>query len=318
MLQQTQVKTALPFFRRWMRQVPSIRALAKTEEHELLTLWQGLGYYSRARNLKKAAQYLVQMHSGKLPQTLEELVKVPGIGNYSAGAILSIAYNKKAPIVDGNVLRVLSRVYAIEEPINDEKTKIQIKQLQEKLVPEKYPGVFNEALMELGALICSPRNPECPSCPVKTHCVALQKKMVDRLPQKRKQKPITRVHAYAVILKRKEAYFIHKRPQGQIMGGLWEFPEWKMAEPLMPTQENQRRLLSQKLHLPEENFTFMKTIRRHYTRFQEWMNIFACEVKKTPEVLENNWDQRWIKKESLKSFPLTSAHAKIRSQILET
>jgi len=316
MLQQTQVKTVVPYFKRWMRDIPSIRALGKTAEHKILNLWQGLGYYSRARNLKKGAQYLIQNHHGRMPQTLDEILRIPGIGKYSAGAILSIAFNKKAPIVDGNVLRVLARLYALQDPIDEERTKESFYKLQSALVPAKNPGIFNEGLMEFGALICTPKAPLCTICPVRRHCLAFEKKLVGQLPKKSRLKKITKVHAYAVVLNRNGKYFIHKRPEGQIMGGLWEFPEWKMAEGTKPNEKSQASLLSKELGVQKNSLLFLKSIKRHYTRFAENLSVYSADVQKTPPALKNEWQQKWVGGNELKSFPLTSAHAKIRSLLL--
>ena len=250
---------------------------------------------------------------------MDELLKVPGIGSYTAGAILSLAFNQKAPIVDGNVLRVFARLYAIPDPINEEKTKACIYKLQSGLVPFKNPGQFNEALMELGALVCTPSSPLCTACPVKRHCLAFKKNTVGQLPKKTKLKKITKVEACAVILERKGMYFIHRRPDGQIMGGLWEFPEWKMKDGTRSKEERQKSLLSQKLSIPRQSFSFLKRIKRHYTRFSEDLSVYAAEVPKTPSCLENQWDQnKWVRAAHLKNFPFTSAHAKIRSLILES
>jgi A/G-specific adenine glycosylase len=166
MLQQTQVTTMVKYFERWIKELPNVEALAAADDEHVMHLWQGLGYYSRARNLKKGAQYIIEHHQGQLPQTIEELMDIPGIGRYTAGAIASLAFNIKAPIVDGNVLRVFSRLYNLDAPINEQKAKDHIYQLQFDLVPNKNPGSFNESLMELGALICTPKNTQCPTCPV--------------------------------------------------------------------------------------------------------------------------------------------------------
>jgi A/G-specific adenine glycosylase len=316
MLQQTQVKTMVPYFNQWMRQIPNIRALAKAPQEKVLKLWQGLGYYSRARNLKKGAAYLVENHKGRLPDTLEELMAIPGIGRYSAGAILSIGFNKKAPIVDGNVLRVLSRVYAIRSAIDDEVTKKEIYRIQESLIPENSAGLFNEAMMELGALVCAPKNPSCFVCPVSKHCRAFKEQLTDQIPYKKTKIKITKVQSCAVILRKKGQVFLHRRPEGRIMGGLWEFPEWKLEGNLKLFPEEQKAWIGRTLKTPVSKILYLQRFKRHYTRFQETMSVFETPVSKIPPSLKNGWENQWVSLENLNTFPLTSAHSKIRLMCL--
>ena len=220
----------LPYFKRWMKAFPTIESLAGSEEKKVMTLWQGLGYYSRARNLHAGARLIMDKHNGVFPEDYEAILSLKGIGRYSAGAIASIAFNQKKPIVDGNVLRVLSRVYAINQPIDREKNKVIFWELQERLIPEGQARFFNQALMELGALVCSARNPACAVCPIRNFCVAYKNDAAENYPIRHKKKKIVKISAGALILKRNDKYFIRKRPLGQIMGGLWEFPEWKLAQ----------------------------------------------------------------------------------------
>jgi len=307
MLQQTQVKTVIPYFNRWIKTIPSVKALAKIPERTLLGLWQGLGYYSRARNLQKSARHLLANHGGRLPDTYEELIKIPGIGPYSAGAIASLAFNRRVPLADGNVLRVMARVYAIRTPIDQERTKNRILELASRLVPKDRPGDYNEASMELGALICQPKNPLCGSCPVRRHCVAFKKGIAEKLPVKQRRQKITKVRACAVVLNKNGRFFLHRRPAGELMGGLWEFPEWKTNE------ADEKIFLSKRLDIPPQDLKLMDSIKRYYTRFAETMNVYTAGVKKTPEVLENTWKKRWVTGGDLRNYPLSSAHAKIRS-----
>lgn len=317
MLQQTQVSTMLPYFERWMKAFPTVQALHAAELDDVLHLWQGLGYYSRARNIKKAASAFLERHQGEVPHTYEELIQIPGIGPYSAGAILSLAFNKKAPIVDGNVSRVLARVFGIHDPIDESATRQKIYQLQSELVPENKPGVFNEALMELGALVCTPKQPKCLTCPLQKFCYAFKHSETDVLPKKKNKIKITQVYACAVILKMKDHVFLHRRPEGEIMGGLWEFPEWKLGQEEQ-TDSQQKQFLSEELNLPLKVLIPVGKIKRSYTRFQERMSVFEVEVKALPRSLTRGWEEAWVAPDQLKDYPLTSAHAKIRALVLQS
>lgn len=315
MLQQTQVKTMLPYFDAWMKAFPSIKALDRAPLEEVLLKWQGLGYYARARNLKKCARVLVEKHSGLLPDDYEKLQELPGIGPYSAGAIASIGFNLKAPIVDGNVLRVLARVYAIEDPIDRPSTRQKILELQSALVPRRDPGVFNEALMELGALVCTPQNPSCLLCPVASLCEALRTGKTDELPRKQNVKKIVKVQAWAAVLRKGKKVFVHRRPEGQIMGGLWEFPEekWKPGETVPGRKE--AAAVARQAGVRPGSVKKIFTVKRNYTRFAETLHVYSAEVDSVSDRLSRNWESRWIDVADLAALPLTSAHAKIRARL---
>jgi A/G-specific adenine glycosylase len=213
MLQQTQVETALPYYERFLTELPTIQSLADANEHQVLTLWAGLGYYSRARNLQAAAQIVAREHGGVVPRDYEALRALPGIGQYMAGAIMSIAFNKPYPIVDGNVRRVLSRIYGW----TGENAK-QLWEAAEKLVQRAEPRAVNQALMELGATVCSFKSPRCLVCPVNAVCVAYKAGTQDQIPVVKKRPETIRVVLFAVVQHRNGRYLMKKQK------GLWEFP----------------------------------------------------------------------------------------------
>lgn len=314
MLQQTQVTTMVKYFERWIKELPNVEALAAADDEHVMHLWQGLGYYSRARNLKKGAQYIIEHHQGQLPQTIEELMDIPGIGRYTAGAIASLAFNIKAPIVDGNILRVFSRLYNLDAPINEQKAKNRIYQLQFDLVPTKNPGPFNESLMELGALICTPKNTHCDVCPVQEFCQAYKKQTVHLLPKKLDKKPVTKISSCAIVLQNKNKFYLHKRPQGERMGGLWEFPEYKSPEGIVWKEAQAQEHLLQTINPKITKTKYLGRIKRQYTRFSETMHIFESQVPKS-FTLANDWEYSWTNAQQLKDFALTSAHNKIRNKI---
>lgn len=222
MLQQTQVKTVLPYFERFMAALPNVEALAKVNEEELLKLWEGLGYYSRARNLQKAARTVVEQHNGSLPASYEQLLKLPGIGEYSAGAIASIAFNIPVPVVDGNVLRVLARLLASREDIAQAKVRKAFREVMTQILPHHRPGDFNQAMMELGATVCQPNTPSCTDCPVKMGCAANILNSVGQFPFKTPKTP-RRVEKRTVLLIFAEGkLLLRQRPKKGLLAGLWE------------------------------------------------------------------------------------------------
>ena len=225
MLQQTRVEAVKPFYQRFMEALPDIQALADCEEEELLKLWEGLGYYNRVRNMQIAACTVIQEYGGKLPDDYQELQKLKGIGSYTAGAIASIAYGKVAPAVDGNVLRVISRVTLSREDILKQSVKRSMEQEIVAIMPANRPGAFNQALMELGAMVCVPNGePHCEVCPLKELCLARKKGVVDEIPVKKAKKPRRVEEKTVMIIRDGEHLAIHKRPPKGLLSGLYELP----------------------------------------------------------------------------------------------
>ena len=224
MLQQTQVQTVIPYYTRFITELPTIAALAETDIDRLHKLWEGLGYYSRADHLREAAQRLVAEYDGLLPESYSALLTLPGIGPYTAGAIASIAFGERVAAVDGNVLRILARVTAYDGPINVASSAKPLKALASSLVPAHRPGDFNQSLMDLGAMICSANGaPHCALCPLAAFCAARQHDLTWLLPIKKAKKPRVIEKHTIVILTTGDQVWIHKRPQGQLLAGLWEF-----------------------------------------------------------------------------------------------
>ena len=225
MLQQTRVEAVKPYFEKFMLEVPDVQTLADIAEEKLLKLWEGLGYYSRARNMKKAAQVIVEKYNCKIPDTVQVLRSLPGIGPYTSGAIASIAYGVKAPAIDGNVLRIISRVNASREDVTNQKVKAKIEELVIKLLPEERVGDFNQALMDLGAMICLPTGiPKCETCPLCSQCEGYQQGIAEKLPVKKKKTPrkIEIKTVLVIICQGKIA--LRKRPEDGLLANLWEFP----------------------------------------------------------------------------------------------
>ncbi|HBI03581.1 MAG TPA: A/G-specific adenine glycosylase, partial [Paenibacillaceae bacterium] len=225
MLQQTRVDTVIPYYDRFMERFPTIKDLAEADLEDVYRVWEGLGYYSRAKNLHTAVREVKEQYGGVVPNTPEEIHKLKGIGPYTAGAILSIAYGLPEPAVDGNVMRVLSRVFLIQEDITKTKTRKVFEELVRKIISTGNPSNFNQALMELGALVCSPKSPQCLTCPVHTHCQAVKEGMQEALPVKKKSKKGKSVEmAVGLVRNQENQWLICKRPAEGLLANLWEFP----------------------------------------------------------------------------------------------
>ncbi len=234
MLQQTRVETVIPYYARWMARFPTVESLAVAPMDEVLRLWAGLGYYTRARNLAAAAQAIVAQHDGVFPSTPERVRALPGVGAYTAGAILSIAFGQAAPLVDGNVARVLSRLFLVEALASTGPGKARLWQLAQQLVEgldaDEAPGDFNQALMELGATVCLPSKPRCGECPLAARCGALRTQRTSELPRRAPTRTIPTVSWVAVRIERGAALLLVRRPLSGLWGGLWEFPSGEAGE----------------------------------------------------------------------------------------
>ena len=233
MLQQTQVKTVIPYWERWMRELPTVQATAKASPAKIHKLWEGLGYYTRVRNLQKAAQQIVERHGSRFPQNFDDVLALPGIGRYTAGAICSIAFNQSTPILDGNVIRVLTRVFGIDKNPREKKTNVRLWRLADGLVQnaklknknsKTCCSHLNQSLMELGALICTPRHPQCDICPLKRLCVAFREDRVGELPNLGKREAATARHFIAFVIEKNGRFLVRQRPVGVVNAHLWEFP----------------------------------------------------------------------------------------------
>ncbi len=246
MLQQTQVKTVIPYWKRWMHELPTIKAAANASPARIHKLWEGLGYYTRVRNLQKAARQIVEKHGGEFPRDFDHVLALPGIGRYTAGAICSIAFNQPTPILDGNVIRVLTRVFGIGENPREKETNAQLWKLAGQLVwnsklknknSKACCSHLNQSLMELGALVCTPRQPQCEICPVKKLCVAFREDRVGQLPNLGKRKAATARHFVAFVVERMGRFLVRQRPAGVVNAHLWEFPNVEVAAGILPAVE---------------------------------------------------------------------------------
>jgi A/G-specific adenine glycosylase len=243
-LQQTRVAQGLGYYQRFIEQFPAVKNLALASEDEVLKLWQGLGYYSRARNLHSAAKYIHYELSGRFPSEYNDIEKLKGVGSYTAAAVASIAFNLSFPVVDGNIYRLFSRFFGILTPIDSSKGKAEIYQIAKELMPANNPGVHNQSLMEFGALQCVPKSPNCQICPVLKHCFAANNKMVDQLPVKSKKTIQKERYFYYYLIESGETIYIQKRTKTDIWKNLYQFPLF----------EAEKRLTEEELLLAEIPF----------------------------------------------------------------
>jgi A/G-specific adenine glycosylase len=224
----------MPYYLRFIEAYPTVRALASAPEQEVLRLWQGLGYYTRARNLHKCAKAVVSLHGGEFPKTYETLLSLPGIGEYTAAAIASIAFKQAVAVVDGNVFRVLSRIFGIDTPINSPEGKKQFTKLANELVPAVNPDIHNQAVMEFGALFCTPQNPQCETCIFQKNCFAFSRRMQQSLPVKLKLKASRKRYFYYIVLEHRNSLLMRKREQKDIWLGLFDFHLVEKSRPVKP------------------------------------------------------------------------------------
>lgn len=258
MLQQTQVKTVIPYFERFTHHFPTVEALAKAELDEVTHLWAGLGYYSRARNLHKTAQIINEQYHGNFPETVEELEALPGIGRSTAGAILALSQNRFAPILDGNVKRVLTRVFCVAGWPESSRTKKQLWQLATELTSKERPKEYTQAMMDIGALLCTRTKPNCSECPLVKHCQAHKESNWHQYPEKKPKKRLpTKQTTMLLLTNSKSELLVEKRPPHGIWSDLWCLPEFETIENLTKHIKDRYGLAAQKLHdLPEIKHTF--------------------------------------------------------------
>ena len=322
MLQQTQVATVIPYFERWMRRFPDVRALASANEGDVLHAWQGLGYYSRARNLRHAAQEMVQRHAGRVPAEVAELRALPGIGPYSAGAIASIAYGRAEPLVDGNVIRVLSRLFARRGDPNRAPLKTELWELASSLVSSlprgAAPGDFNQALMELGATVCTPRGARCEACPLLAHCSAKRLDLVEALPELPKREKPTAVHMVAAIATRGGRVLVTRLgADAPRWAGMWLFPTTEV-EPHETAEAAVRRLLLSSVGLRGEPTGILCVVRHSVTRFRITLDAYRSTRPIGTAEARSVAAVAWYKPRDLAALAMPKAHRAIAERLLQT
>ena len=320
MLQQTRVETVIPYYLNFLKKFPTLNALAEAPRSSVMKAWEGMGYYSRIRNLHDAAKEIVQKNGGEVPKAYEELIRLPGIGRTTAGAILSFAFHQDRPILDGNVRRVLSRVFRIEKDPMDPVTQRELWKLSESLIPKGKGYLFNQAIMELGATVCLPRNPKCPFCPLKDVCLANRYNLQNSLPVKVKKKPLPHYDIAAGIIWKGKKVLIALRPQKGLLGGLWEFPGGKKekGESLEKCLKREvREELGIQIRVRSASGGFM-SVKHAYTHFKITLYTFSCVyVKGNPRTLHCD-DWKWVSLNELSQYAFPAANRKIINELLKT
>ena len=371
MLQQTQVKTVIPYWKRWMQELPTVKAAADASPDKIHKLWEGLGYYTRVRNLQKAARQIMEKHDGKFPDNFDDVVALPGIGRYTGGAICSIAFNQPTPILDGNIIRVLTRVFGIAKNPREKKTNAQLWRLAEELVTHASANNsrtrtrtkdedeersacshFNQSLMELGALICTPRNPQCPVCPVKKLCVAFRENRAAELPNLGRRTATTARHFIAFVIERNGRFLVRQRPAGVVNAHLWEFPNVEIGARLSEPQHARLQNIAEKITATDSTRTrcgsgdprsksvadvaaqlfgssptsinHLCTVKHSITRYRITLEAFRVQLGGRSSTTPKNFGTRrvcpsetgvWLTLARLRDLAFTAAHKKILTHL---
>lgn len=324
MLQQTRVEAVIPYFEKWMQQFPTVKDLASASEQDVLNAWEGLGYYSRARNLHKAARIVVEQYNGELPRDLKSLRALPGIGRYTVGAIASIAFNMDEPTLDSNLRRVFARLFDVSEPADSPAGKEILWSLAAEHLPRGQAGDYNQALMDLGASICLPKNPRCLLCPLMEICEARIYGTQEQRPVLKPKKETPRyVHVAGVVVRRigrvappqgdnppHKEVLLSKRPSKGLLGGMWEFPNGRVdGEPA----EELESVLETGYRLKVQRNEALGTVQHAYTHFRVTVYAFRCELLSMSE----NENLKWVGLEELEDYPMGKVDRQIARMLHE-
>jgi A/G-specific adenine glycosylase len=303
MLQQTRVETVIPYYLKWMEKFPTLNALAQASEREVLSMWEGLGYYSRARNLHRAACEVVERFQGALPSDVTELGRLPGIGAYTAAAIASMAFGQDEATLDGNIRRVLSRVFNLEVPARSPEGERRLWALAREHLPPGRAGDYNQAWMDLGASICTPQRPDCPACPLVDLCQARALGVEGQRPILPPKKAVPHFTVTAAVICQDGKVLITQRPHDGLLGGLWEFPGGKQEgdESLADCLQREiREELGVKIIVGEKLGVF----RHAYTHFKVTLHAFECRLHQGRPLAIHPVDLRWVSRAELRHFPM--------------
>jgi A/G-specific adenine glycosylase len=325
MLQQTRVETVIPYFLRWTEHFPTLQSLAEASEQEVLSIWEGLGYYSRARSLHNAAQIVVKEFASQLPQDVPTLRRLPGIGPYTAAAIASIAFGKDEPALDGNIRRVLARLFNVIEPARSPAGEKRLLELAQAHLPSGRAGDYNQALMDLGAMVCTPRAPDCPNCPLVQLCQAYALGLQEDRPVLEKKPPIPHYTVTAAVIHQPDSalqnalhetpVLLARRPSHGLLGGLWEFPGGKLQDGEDLSACLQREICEE-LGVDISVGEAFGIYRHAFTHFRVTLHAFLCRLEGgTPQALEAS-EIRWVKPQDLTAFPMGKIDRQIASRLV--
>ncbi|MFQ6673480.1 MAG: A/G-specific adenine glycosylase [Fidelibacterota bacterium] len=308
MLQQTQVETVIPYYHRWLDRFPTVKSVAEAPADAVLKAWEGLGYYSRCRNFQRACRIVVDVHGSKIPDTWEELRKLPGVGDYTAGAILSFAFHKPYPALDGNVSRVMSRLLASPSPVL--KGKKEFAQVLVKWIPHDRPGDFNQAMMDLGSQVCRKNQPHCFDCPVTDFCVAYQEGNPDTYPVHTRKKVRPHREIVVGVIWDGDRFLIQKRPPEGLLGGLWEFPGGKVHPGESPMKAVKREMWEE-TGLKVVPVGSIGTVDHAYSHFTITLHAFHCSLPDGGRQKKTGSERRWIGPAEVGDYPFPKANHKL-------
>jgi A/G-specific adenine glycosylase len=304
------VGIVIPYYQKFLKSFPTVHHLAKANLSKILKVWEGLGYYSRARNLHRASKIIVNHFQGKIPNNLRDLLSLPGIGRSSAGAILSFAYDKEAAILDGNAKRVLSRVFAVSGNPVGGKTEGLLWGISEFLIPKGRSNPFNQALMDLGSMLCTPKDPQCPHCPLRNLCRGYLSGKPESYPPRTIKKTIPHITAISAVIQRDGKVLLNRRPPKGLLGGLWEFPNWKIK-----TKKNLKRQLRENVkegfELKVKVKSLLGTFQQTYSHFKLTLHFYQCQSSNP----NKNKNGKWILIKNLDQLAMPRIHRRIAEMI---
>jgi A/G-specific adenine glycosylase len=309
MLQQTRIDQGTPYFTRFIAAFPTVQALAAASEDAVLKQWEGLGYYSRARNLHRAAKTVVSGHEGAFPQTAEGWRALPGVGRYTAGAIASIAFNEPVPVLDGNVKRVLARLFDIAQPIDQSSTEQRLWALVEALVSPRRPGDFNQAMMELGAMVCVPKAPLCTTCPLRKVCRSAARGTQTERPVKRKKGATPHYEIVVAAIEKNGRFLLGKRPPNGLLGGLWEFPGGKVQARETHEQALEREI-REELGVDIRVGGLAAVVNHAYSHFKVTLNVYRCTLESGTPQPKSHIALKWVPRAHFDRYAFPKANHK--------
>jgi A/G-specific adenine glycosylase len=316
MLQQTRAETVIPYYNRWMETFPTLEKLAEAEIDDVLQLWEGLGYYRRAHNLLRAAKQILTKYNGHFPKAMKDIESLPGVGRYTAAAIAAFVYDVDVIAYDGNLRRVLSRLFDFEMDPRSPLGERTLVSKALKLMPSGSSSSFNQALMDLGAMICLPRAPLCESCPLQSYCQAFAAGAQEDRPIRNKRKPIPHYTVTAGVLERDGKVLIGRRPEGELLGGLWEFPGGK-CENDETLEDCLRREWREEMGVKISIGGSLGSFSHAYTHYQVTVHAFECRATQGELKMWGHSELRWVKPDSLKNFPMGKVDREISKVVAQ-
>jgi A/G-specific adenine glycosylase len=314
MLQQTRVDTVIPYFERFLMAFPDVQTLANANLEDVYRLWEGLGYYSRARNLHKAARKIVEEYNGEIPSSIQELMSLPGIGQYTAAAIASIAFNQAFAAVDGNIKRIYARILNLNELYASPPFENAINHFAQEVLPSDRPGDFNQALMDLGSAVCTPKQADCKHCPVQSYCLAYQNGSQNELPRKAKKAAVPHYQVCAAVIQVDGKVLLHQRPADALLGNLWEYPGGKFSAEDEDLEACLCREIKEKTGLSLRLEAKIGVFKHAYSHFK--ISVHAWYAEPIPPLLFTlPANLRWVLPEDLPDYPMGKVARRISDQI---